>query len=62
MARAIPSTLIAVLLCGALPAHTLRSTLLSAHVPMAGISVADLDQEITSYAIDTGDPFLLALH
>ncbi len=62
MPSVIPLAVITALLCGALSADTLRSTLLRAQVPSAGVSAPDLDQEITSYAIDTGDPFLLAYY
>jgi hypothetical protein len=46
----------------AIAAESLGETLRAANVPVQGFSEPELSRKITSYAISTGDPFLLAYY
>jgi len=51
-------------ICGidSLASETLRETLRAAKIPTEQFASSELDAKITSYAISTGDPFLLAYY
>ncbi len=53
---------VALLLVGPVAAGTLGDTLREAKVPLDAFSAAEIGRPITSYAIATGDPFLLAYY